>query len=108
MVEEQLPGPSDIGSVMVEIGGDRGAAIVWTDEEMAGAEIEVRASGDEWDGTHVAVLERRTGDGVRFAALYSSLPAGPHEFRLRPPVTDEPALTIEVVGGTVAEASWPS
>lgn len=45
---EQIPDAA--GVVIVDIGGDRGAAVISTPRELAGAEIEIRAAGTEWDG----------------------------------------------------------
>src|SRR5436305_373489 len=94
-------GPSYDGTVMLDIGGDRGALILMTPPELLLAEIEVSLVGDELaaqplpahdhahghgDGhvhthahphrTHVAVRERRGPSGIRYAAIYPSLVEG--------------------------------
>ncbi len=105
---EVLPDRSPIGSVMIEIGGDIGAAVVWTPIDLAGEEIEIRRAGAEWDGTHVAVLERETADGVAHAALFASFPAGAYELRLRPARPNGEVVPLEVVGAEVVEITWPT
>jgi len=68
-----LSGPSQEGSVVVDIGGDIGAAIVSTPATLVGSEIEIRRCGAAWDGTHVAVRERHVSGGVLHAAFFSGL-----------------------------------
>jgi hypothetical protein len=99
-----LPGPSEAGSVLTDIGGDVGAAVVYTPVTMAGLEIEIRAVGDDWDGTHTAVRERHVNQHVIWAGFFGSLPAGSYQLRVRG--SDTPVVTIEVVGGRVTETRW--
>jgi hypothetical protein len=100
MDTRHLTGPSERGSVLVDIGGDVGAAIVTTPASLVGSEIEVRRRGAAWDGTHVAVRERRVTGGRTYAALFSGLGQGHYEVRLRGDV-DGPATAFDVEGGRV-------
>jgi len=59
--------PDAAGSVIVDIGGDAGAAVISTPSELVGSEIEIRAVGTEWDGTHTGVHERQ-GPGITTTA----------------------------------------
>jgi hypothetical protein len=108
MDTHHLSGPSEKGSVVVDIGGDVGAAIVRTPASLVGSEIEIRPCGAPWDGTHVAVRSRNVPGGDVHAAFFPSLPRGSYEVRLR---GDEhgPMVTFVVEGGGVSDTSlsWP-
>src|SRR6516165_9924395 len=95
-----LGGPSERGSVLLDIGGDVGAAVVSTPASLLGAEIEIRRCGTAWDGTHVAVRARHVAGGVFHAALFSGLGHGVYEVRLRD--GDGPVATLTVEGGRVS------
>jgi hypothetical protein len=101
---EGAHGPTGPATVMADIGGDTGAAVVYAPPRFAGREIEIRSAAGEWDGTHTAVRERHVGETVLYAGFFASLPADHSIVRLR---GDEgPTLTVEVRGGHVAEARW--
>lgn len=101
-----LTGPSERGSVLLDIGGDVGAAIVSTPASLLGSEIEIRRCGTAWDGTHVAVRARHVSGGVVHAALFSGLADGLYEVRLRGDV-DGPTALLRVEGGQVSAARLP-
>jgi hypothetical protein len=98
-----LSTPSGEGSVVVDIGGDVGAAIVSTPPSLVGSEIEIRRCGTSWDGTHVAVRDRHVSGGVVHAALFSDLDHGTYEVRVRGDA-DSPVATLTVEGGRVSAA----
>jgi hypothetical protein len=104
MDTHHLAGPSEPGSVLVDIGGEVGAAIVNTPASFVGSEIEIRHCGAEWDGTHVAVRTRHVSGGELHAALFSGLRQGSYEVRLRGDATG-PAATLTVDGGRVCVTS---
>ena len=97
-------GTSEMGSVVLDIGADRGAAIVHTPPSLDGLEIEIRRRGTAWDGTHVAVRPRRIPDGVVYAALFPELPQGDYEVRVRGGEPDGTAVSLSVQGGRVSQA----
>ncbi len=101
METRHLVGPSEKGSVLVDIGGDVGAAIVSTPPSLVGSEIEIRRCGTAWDGTHVAVRDRHVSGGVVHAALFSGLDHGTYEVRVRDD-EDSPVATLTVEGGRVS------
>jgi hypothetical protein len=101
-----LSGPSEKGSVLLDIGGDVGAAIVRTPASLVGSEIEIRRLGTAWDGTHVAVRDRHVLGGVVHAALFSGLARGRYEVRVKGSV-DGPTATLSVEGGRVGETRFP-
>lgn len=104
MTEEAHHGPTGAGAVIADIGGDRGALVLRTPDAMAGDEIELSPEGSDVR-THVAVLERRVGDKVFFAALYPSLLAGEYTIWKS---DSRPACTASVVGGQVTTVEWPT
>jgi hypothetical protein len=104
---EQNPTSSGAGSVLLDIGGDIGAAVVTTPARFEGKEIEIRKVGTEWDSTHVAVLARHVDGGTIHAALFPSLETGSYQVRERFGPEDGPVLDIEAAGGTVQRFAWP-
>jgi hypothetical protein len=104
---EAAPGPST-GAVVLDIGGDVGAAVVLTEASMDALEIEIRAAGTEWDSTHVAVRERiRPGGPSMYAAVFPSLQKGTYELRVRFGPPDAVVHRIEVGGAKVTTTNWP-
>jgi hypothetical protein len=100
-----VPGPSGEASVVLDIGGDRGAAVLFTPEALEGVEIEIRPVGQPWDGTHTAVRRRDVRSSTRYAGVFGSLPGGRYELRVRGETA--PVVTMSVTGGTVAQVIWP-
>jgi hypothetical protein len=105
---EPLPPPSGPGSVVLDIGGDVGAAIVTAPAELDGVEMEIRPDPGEWSGRHVAIRPRRLPGGVVHAAVFPGLVAGSYLLRLRPPRTGGAEVALTVAGGTVSETVWPA
>ena len=101
---EMTLGPSSVASVVVDIGGEVGAAVVYVPKSLAGHELEVRAVGTEWTGTHTAVRERLVADARVWAACFGALAIGRYEVRVRDHGTR--ALELAVRGGEVTEARW--
>jgi hypothetical protein len=99
---DHLTGTSEVGSVVLDIGGDLGAAIVYTPANLVGLEIEIRREGTPWDGTHVAVRARSVPGGEVYAALFPGLPQGRYEVRVR---GDDAGLiaALDVEGALVKE-----
>jgi hypothetical protein len=96
------------GPVLLDIGGDVGAAVVVLPAALAGVEIEARRAGADADQhfPHVGVVARPLPDGsVAHSAVFGELPAGSYELYERPagPVR----LRLAVTGGAVTEAIWP-
>jgi hypothetical protein len=96
------------GLVMVDVDADTGALVLLAPAWMAGSEIEISPVAD--DGTpgprqHVAVLARRAGSQVVYAAVYPSLTAG--RWQLWAPDDGAPVLAVHVPGGRIVQAWWP-
>lgn len=105
METHHLEGPSEKGSVLVDIGGDVGAAIVRTPASLAGCEVEIRRCGTVWDGTHVAVRARHVSEEVVHAGLFSGLQQGRYEVRLKGDDAS-PVVQLSVEGGRVSETCF--
>ncbi len=104
---EHRPGPSDAGSVVLDIGPGMGAAVVLTPVDMNDLEIEYRAAGDPWNEKHMAVRERRGAGELRYAAIFGPLSRGVYEFRVRGSGRSEPQLVVTVKEAAVTSAPWP-
>lgn len=103
--EAVLP-PSGEGTVVLDIGGARGAAVIYVPAALHGKEIEIRAVGRPWDGAHTGIRERTLRDGACVAAVFGALDEGDYQFRIRGAEPDQ-VVEISVVGGGIAEARWP-
>ena len=99
------PGPSDAGSVVLDIGTGAGAVVI-TPVDMNHLEIEYRAIGDPWEEKHMAVRERRGPGTIHYTAIIGPLVPGVYEFRLRG--KDPVQQVVTVAEGAVQTASWPT
>jgi len=96
------------GSVLLDIGGDVGALVVTMPASMLGEEVEV-VTGHEPAGhhrPHVAVVPRPVGDGTVPSLVFPELLEG--RYALVPKGTDEIHLVVDVDGGAVTTATWPT
>ncbi len=91
------------GAVVLDIGDDVGALILYTGEELRGREIEVSPKGRDAWRVHTAIRERQANGRTIFAGVYLALPADDYTI-WRDATT--PAGEVTVVGGAVAEADW--
>ena len=98
---EAEPGVLTGGSVVLDIGGEIGAAIIRMNDHSNGKELEIRRTDVDWDGTHTGI--RRGGAGGSFA-IFGSLPAGYYEIRLKGIL--DPIQSFHVEGGEVSQVAW--
>jgi hypothetical protein len=89
--------------VVLDIGDDVGALVLYTRRELHGREIEVSPVGCDDRRIHTAVLERVAGGQTIFAAVYPELKAGSYRIW-----GDGLNLASEVTipAGGVAEIDW--
>jgi hypothetical protein len=89
--------------VVLDIGDDLGALIVYTDAAVHGTEIEISPDGADEDRSHKDVLERAIGDRAAFTAVFDRLPAGAYTLW-----TEGVARVrgVQVAAGAVAELDW--
>lgn len=90
-------------SVVLDIGDDVGALVLYTPPAYADREIEVSPAEDDSRRTHTGVLLRRLGGRAFHAAVYPALRAG--VWRIW---TDDGCLPARVIiaGGVVTEMDW--
>jgi hypothetical protein len=62
-------------SVAIDVGGGRGALILYPSERFRGREIEISRLDDEVR-VHTGVHERTTQDRAQLTAIFGSIPAG--------------------------------
>jgi len=108
MGDHHPTGPSNAGTVVLDIGPGAGAAVVRTTPDLCDHEIEIRPTGEPWRGRHVSVRPRAGARGVQFAAIFGGLLPGAYELRVLHHDADEPVLTVEVRDATVSQAEWPA
>jgi hypothetical protein len=106
------------GSVLLDIGGEVGALVVTMPAAMEGVEIELdRASGDDHGHhgghgghgghrPHVAVVNRPVADGQVPSLVFPELVEGRYGLCLKG--SSDVVLAVEVHGGEVAAAVWPT
>jgi hypothetical protein len=93
---------------VLDIGPHAGAVVLYTGEDLAGAEIEIRPGDGPWVGTHTAVRARHVGDRVLYAGVFGTLPPGPYDLRLKGGGPGSFELRVEVFPGGVAETVVPA
>ena len=98
--------PDAAGTVIVDIGGDMGAAVITTPSELAGSEIEIRPAGAEWDGSHTGVWERQGPGIATTAAVFGSLRAGRYELRIKDAAGTEHPAPVVVAPAQVTQVTW--
>jgi hypothetical protein len=96
---EPAPEPGSTGRVVIDLGDDIGAAIIYAPADLDGAEIEIRPEGRPWAGQHSCVRARHLAAGVTHAALFGGLAQGGYEVRLRGADHDPPVSALSVIGG---------
>ena len=102
---EPAAGPSGPGTVVMDLGGDIGALILYTPAYMDGREIEISRDGDAGGRrTHSQVRQRHMAIATRYAAVYPGLRAGTYTIWSN----ESPAATAVVTGGQVTSFSWPA
>jgi hypothetical protein len=121
MPDSPRPAGFSLEDAVLDIGGDIGALILYTDAAYNGREIEVspidepdhrHEHDDEHEHehdhehdhrTHTAIHERRSGGQVTYAGIYVELKAGSYRIW-----TDDTSLPdrVMIIGGQVAEVDW--
>jgi len=90
-------------SVVLDIGQDVGALLIYTKAALRGREIEVSPLGIA-KRVHVEVLERRVNGQPVFAAVFPQLRAGSYEIWEKNAL--DPIGTATIVGGEVTTVDW--
>jgi hypothetical protein len=103
---ELAAGPSGPGTVVLELGAEIGALILYAPAKLDGAEIEISRDDDPGARrTHSQVRQRHMATVTRYAAVYPGLQAGPYTIW-----RDEhsPAAAVTIIGGRVTSCHWPN
>jgi hypothetical protein len=90
-------------AVVLELGGELGALLVYTDAALLHTEIEISADGSDHERSHKDVLERVVAGRSLYAAVFDKLPVGTYTLW-----HDDVARTrgATVTGGAVEELDW--
>ena len=89
--------------VVLELGGDVGALIVYADPERHGSEIEISRQDDDSRRSHKDVLERSLDGRPTYAAVFDLLDQGAYTLW----VDDTPrSRDVQVAGGLITELDW--
>jgi hypothetical protein len=106
IVHEHAAGPSGAGSVVLELGPEVGALVLYAPQELDRREIEISPpGGTAAQRTHSRVRPRTTDGGTQYAAIYPQLAAGTYTV-WNDSVT--PVATVIIHGGRVTTAWWPT
>jgi hypothetical protein len=102
---EPAAGPSAPGTVVMELGADIGALVLYTPAGLNDREIEI--SRDDHPGApraHSQVRPRHMAAVTTYAAVYPGLRAGQYTIW-----RDEhsPGASVTVAGGQVTSCRWP-
>lgn len=89
-------------SIVLDIGGEIGALILYTKPELRGKEIEVSRKGAE-KRTHVEVLERLVDGETIFAAAYPDLVQGDYDMWGE---DGEAVDSFTIKGGEITHLDW--
>jgi hypothetical protein len=104
-VTEHAHGPTGPGTVVMELGADIGALILYTPADLDGAEIEISRHGDLLGRrTHSQVRQRHVASVTKYAAVYSSLTAGQYTIWRD---EDHVAGTVTIAGGQITSCRYP-
>jgi hypothetical protein len=96
-------GPTSAGTVLLDLGAETGALVLYTPVDLAGAEIEISLDTPGTVRTHAAVRARPAPSGTRYAAVYEGLVAGGYTI-WRDHGT--PAGHVTITGGQVTSFHW--
>jgi hypothetical protein len=105
---EPAAGPSGPGTVVLDLGAEIGALILYTPADLDGAEIEISRDDDPDDvgsrRTHSQVRQRHMATVTMYAAVYPDLPSGQYTIW-----RDEHrhAAAVTITGGQVTSCDWP-
>jgi len=100
---ELAAGPSDPGTVVMELGADVGALILYTPVALNGSEIEISRDDDPGARrTHSQVRRRHMAAATTYAAVYPDLAAGTYTIWAD---GQNPAIVV-IAGGRITTCTW--
>jgi hypothetical protein len=91
--------------VVLDIGGDLGALVVYADAALIDTPIEISPDGADSERAHQHVLERPLPHRTFHAAVFDRIIEGKYTLWLH----DNPRATeVRITGGQVTEIDWTS
>ena len=89
--------------VVLEIGGELGALVVYTDPDLHGSEIEISRGREDGHRSHKDVLNRPVNDRPVYAAVFDQLREGSYTLWAGgvPAARD-----VAVAGASITELDW--
>jgi hypothetical protein len=90
-------------NVVLEIGEELGALVVYTDATLLHEEIEVSPLDDDLRRSHKDVLERRVNGRTFYAAVFDRMERGRYTLWHR---DEARTRDVAIEGGVVAELDW--
>lgn len=91
------------GFIMLDIGDDAGALVIYAAHDLRGTEIEISPAGDDAARQHVDFLERKADERSVCAAVFPSLPPG--IYSIWKPGNSRPER-VSVSAASVTEVDW--
>jgi hypothetical protein len=89
--------------VVLEIGAELGALVVYTNADLHGTEIEISPTGDDDHRAHKDVLNRPVSGRPTYAAVFDRLADGSYTLW----ADDQPVATgVAIIGGCITELDW--
>ncbi len=89
--------------VVLEIGGDLGALIVYADGNLLDTPIEISPEGQDHKRAHQHVLERPLADRTVYAAVFDRISEGTYTLWMHDQAR---AVGVKIAGGNVTELDW--
>jgi hypothetical protein len=90
-------------NVVLEIGEELGALVVYTDATLLHEEIEVSPVADDMRRSHKDVLERLVNGRTLYAAVFDRMERGTYTLWHR---DEARTRDVAIAGGVVAELDW--
>lgn len=97
-VRSESDGPCS--TAVLDIGGETGALVIFSDPQMSGREIEICPKGDLPRRSHNVVRARQAPSGIVHAAVFPALSEGIYTVLSE---CGTPICDAGIVGGTVTE-----
>lgn len=103
MVHESHDKEALHGFIMVDIGEDAGALVIYAPRDLRGTEIEISPAGNDASRQHVDILERKINERSVCAAVFPSLAPGDYSIWRPGGLVSEP---VTIAAESVAEVDW--
>jgi hypothetical protein len=100
---EQYADRSHPQPVVLEIGDNVGAIVVYTPAELHGTEIEISASRSDRERTHKDVLHRPINSRPTYAAVFDKIQEGSYTLWIGGTAI---ARDVVVAGASITELDW--